>query len=75
MDFIIPVKSLALDKPRQGGLGDVGKFAAMHAAAKGSEQLKFRAVAVSEVRMERWGKYRWTWWISFTKMLELTLFI
>jgi hypothetical protein len=32
-------------------------------------------VAVSEVRMERWGKYRWTWWISLTKMLELTLFI
>ena len=57
-DFIIPVKSLALDKPCQGGLGDVGKFAAMHAAAKGSVQLRFRAVAVSEVRMERWGRYR-----------------
>lgn len=41
-------KLVAIVWASKGGLGDVGKFAAMHAAAKGSEQLRFRAVAVSE---------------------------
>eukprot|EP00435_Cladocopium_sp_Y103_P073461 s552_g43.t1 len=40
-------KLVAIVWASKGGLGDVGKFAAMHAAAKG-EQLRFRAVAVSE---------------------------
>ena len=47
-DFIVDIP---ISGSRQGGLGDVGKFAAMHAAAKGSEQLRFRTVAVSEVRV------------------------
>ena len=38
---------------RQGGLGDVGKFAAMHAAAKGAAgaQLQYRLVAISEAQI------------------------
>ena len=45
----------------QGGLGDVGKFAAMHAAAKGAAgaQIQYRLVAISEAHFWAFCPHPW----------------